>query len=107
MSVEACRELVDHDHPLITLSRQIELLGMSHSGFYYQPRIDPYDDQLMRLIDEVYTEFPYYGSRRIHAQLARDGHAACRERVQRLMRLWVLRRSIRSAALLCRIEIIP
>ena len=72
---------------MITLSRQIELLGRSHSGFYYQPRIDPYDEQLMRLIDEAYTEFPYYGSRRIQAHLARVGYPACRERIQRLMRL--------------------
>ena len=78
---------MDWDHPDLGVSRQASLLGLSRSGLYYQPVADPYDLLLMRLIDEIYTEFPYYGSRRIRAQLARQGQAACRERVQRLMRL--------------------
>ena len=86
MSAEARRQMVDREYPLITLSRQIELLGMSRSGFYYQPHLDPYEEVLIRLIDEIYTEFPSYGSRKIKKQLARQNHFVCRERVQRLMR---------------------
>lgn len=41
---------------------------------------------LKKEIDEIYTEFPYYGSRKINHELIRRGHTICRERVQRLMR---------------------
>jgi putative transposase len=41
----------------------------------------------MRLIDEQYTSCPYYGSRRMTAWLARQGHLVNRKRVQRLMGL--------------------
>ena len=65
---------------------KLSCLGCPRSGFYYQPRLDPYDELLMRLIDEIYTEFPCYGSRKIKKQLVRQDHPVCRERVQRLMR---------------------
>jgi putative transposase len=41
----------------------------------------------MRLIDEVYTARPFYGSRRMAAELARRGEAVNRKRVRRLLRL--------------------
>ena len=37
-------------------------------------------------IDEIYTDHPYYGSRRITAQLRRDGHMVNRKAVVRHMR---------------------
>ena len=44
------------------------------STIYYKPVSDPYDDILMRLIDEIYTKTPFYGSRRITHMLKRIGH---------------------------------
>jgi len=41
---------------------------------------------LTRLIDEIYTEAPCYGSRKIKAALARRGYVVGLERVQALMR---------------------
>jgi len=41
----------------------------------------------MRLLDEVYTARPFYGSRRMAAELARRGEAVNRKRVRRLLRL--------------------
>jgi len=41
----------------------------------------------MRLIDEVYTARPFYGSRRMAAELARRGEAVNRKRVRRLLRV--------------------
>jgi len=46
----------------------------------------------MRLIDEIYTRCPFYGSRRITAQLNRDQDAAFnRKRIQRLMQVMGIR----------------
>ncbi len=41
----------------------------------------------MDMIDEIYTEHPYYGYRRIRETLRRKGHRVNRKRVQRLMNL--------------------
>ena len=40
----------------------------------------------MKRMDKLYTEAPFYGSRRMVAQLRRDGHEVNRKHVQRLMR---------------------
>lgn len=42
----------------------------------------------MRRLDELYLEFPYYGSRKMAAAIAQEWNQAInRKRVQRLMRL--------------------
>lgn len=58
---------IDFEDRKISVSRQAELLGISRSSAYYAPVIDPYDEELTRLIDEQYTEMPFYDSRRMTA----------------------------------------
>lgn len=54
---------------------------------YYRPVETPADDlRVMRVIDEVYTARPFYGSRRMAVELARRGEVVNRKRVQRLLR---------------------
>jgi hypothetical protein len=48
---------------------------------------DEEDGTIMALIDRHYLARPYYGSRRMAAWLATQGHLVNRKRVQRLMRL--------------------
>jgi putative transposase len=70
-----------------SIARQCALLGLSRSGLYYRPRGVPADDlALMRLLDEQYLKTPVYGSRKMTAQLRREGHRVNRKRVRRLMR---------------------
>lgn len=40
---------------------------------------------LMRLMDEEYTQHPFYGSRKMRDYLRRQGHEVNRKRVQRVM----------------------
>jgi len=79
--------LIERQNKMIPVGRQAELLGIARSTIYYQPRIDPYNLELMHLIDEVYTKTPFYGSRRIREILKRKGYLINRKRIQRLMRL--------------------
>ena len=73
-------------------SRRGELLGVARSTAYYQPRtVSEEDLRLMRLIDEIHLELPFYGSRRIQDELETRGHVVNRKRVQRLMRQMGLR----------------
>jgi len=50
-------------------------------------RVDAWDLQLLRLIDEQYTRRPFYGSRRMVVYLLEQGHTVNRKHVQRLMRV--------------------
>lgn len=83
--------LVDTDTPAIPISLQAELLGVSRSSIYYVPRADPDDLQAARALDELYTRFPFYGSRRLRLALNDYyGIAIGRDHVRRLMRLMEL-----------------
>jgi putative transposase len=66
---------------------QADLLGISRSSLYYQPRQPTAEEvALKHRIDAIYTWYPFYGSRRIVAQLRREGKAVNRKAVQRHMR---------------------
>jgi putative transposase len=71
----------------LTVKRQCELLGLNRTGVYYQPRPVPEPDlRLMRRIDELHLEFPYYGARRLAQQLKREGWDVGRLHLRSLMR---------------------
>ena len=81
------RNLVQRGHPQASLSLQCRLLGLCRSTLYYRPRAaDPDELALMRRLDELYTAHPFYGSRQMSRHLVREGYAAGRHRVRRLMR---------------------
>lgn len=81
------RALIDHEDA-VPVVRQCQLLDISRSTAYYHPQGLSEDDlALMRRIDEIHLEFPFYGSRRIRDELRDRGHHVNRKRVQRLMRL--------------------
>ena len=68
------------------LTRKCELAGVSRASPCYVPR--PADAEtlaLQRRVDELYLEFPYYGSRRVMLHLRREGHAVGRDRARSLM----------------------
>jgi putative transposase len=79
--------LIEPSNEFITISRQAELLGIARSTVYYKPVVDLYEIEVMRFIDEQYTKFPFYGSRRMTFLLNKNGWLVNRKRVQRLMRL--------------------
>jgi putative transposase len=88
LSIEQKRLLVEPENLQIPIFRQCELLGLSRSSFYYEPAVvDEYNLLLMRLIDEQYTQTPFYGIRRMTACLRAIGHKVNRKRIGRLMRL--------------------
>ena len=58
----------------LPLTMQTELLSLNRSSLYYQPRPARAEEvQRKHRIDEVYTQSPFYGARRIAAQLQREG----------------------------------
>ena len=82
-----CLTLLDRDAGGLPLSLQVELLGLNRSGLYYRPMAPTAEElALKRRIDEIYNKCPFYGSRKIAAQLQRDGQQVNRKAVQRHMR---------------------
>ena len=76
--------MIQADHPL-TVTRRCELLDVARSTVYYHPTGIPSEDlALMRLLDEIHLERPFYGSRRLRDELETPGHPVNRKRVQRL-----------------------
>ena len=61
--------LIEKDNEDISIARQTQLLGISRSSAYYQPRIDPEDLRIMKVIDVIFTESPFYGHRKIRHEL--------------------------------------
>jgi putative transposase len=71
----------------LPVKRQAELLGLSRSSVYYTPRpLSQRDLMLMRRIDELHLELPFYGSRKLADRLRREGHEVGRRHVATLMR---------------------
>ncbi len=68
--------------------RQCGLLGLARSTAYYRPvPVSEQDLALLRVLDELHLQYPFYGSRRLVDALADRGQRVNRKRVQRLMRI--------------------
>src|SRR3954471_12104060 len=82
------RALVEREATALPVSRQCRLMAVSRASVYRRPAaISAEDCTIMTLLDRQYLARPYYGSRRMAAWLATQGHVVNRKRVQRLMRL--------------------
>jgi putative transposase len=77
------RRWIDRHDASLSIVRQCRLANLPRSSWYYQPAIEtPQNLALMRRIDELYLEHPFYGSRRMAVELGVN-----RKRAARLMRV--------------------
>ena len=68
--------MIEHDHAL-SIKRQAQLLSISRSSAYYQPRpVSDAELKLMRRIDELHLELSFAGARMLRDLLR--GKGACR-----------------------------
>lgn len=77
-----------------SLTRQLTLLSVSKKAYYYQavnPFSTPEDLHLLNKIDEIYTEHPYYGYRRMKDALKREGISIGKKRTATAMKFMGLR----------------
>jgi putative transposase len=78
--------MIDQAHALPVV-RQCQLLKLSRSTAYYQPRPgSAVALALMRRIDALHLDHPFAGARMLRDLLRRDGHAIGRRHVATLMR---------------------
>ena len=77
------RALVERTGPALPISQQCRLLAVSRSSAYRRSaEFGEEDRAIMALIDRQYLVRPYYGSRRMAAWPATQGHLVNRKRVQ-------------------------
>lgn len=91
-------DLVEREHPKLSVRVQCELLGVSRSSTYYQA-VGPSkaELELRRVLDELYLKDPCLGSRRLVSVLKRDyGISINRKALQRV------RRAMGQEAIYCR-----
>jgi putative transposase len=80
--------MVSEDKSGLSIARKCELVGISRSSFYYDPKGESeLNLKLMKLIDAQFLETPWYGSRQMARWLRRQGHGVGRTRTRRLMSL--------------------
>lgn len=80
--------MIDDTDPDLSVRRQCGLIGLTRSSLYYQPvPVAEIDLAMMKLIDEVYLEHPYYGVVRMTDALRDKGYTVNYKRVRRLMRV--------------------
>ena len=71
----------------LPVRRQVQLLDLSRSSVYYTPRpLSDRDLGLMRRLDELHLELPFYGSRKLTRELQKQDHDVGRRHVVTLMR---------------------
>jgi putative transposase len=99
MSAPDRRAMVERPGKDLSVRRQCVLLSLTRSGVYRSKPVAGADDlAVMRRIDELHLELPFYGSRRMTFELNKEGRGVNRKRVRRLMRVMGSRRWFRAPA---------
>ena len=73
----------------MSFNKQCRLLRVSKSSFYYTP-VKPFSTQedigVLDAINNIYSDFPSYGARRMTKQLQKDGHNVGKKFVKKAMK---------------------
>ena len=76
------------DNIQISIQRQCALLGLNRSSYYSgSSGLKPYEQQVLNRMDEIFTEHPYYGTRRMMHVLRAEGFTVGRKRIRRYYQL--------------------
>jgi putative transposase len=79
--------MIEPYRPRLCITRQCRLLAIPRSTFYYKAAGEtPANLALMKRIDELFMDSPFFGARQLARSLRREGHRVNRKRVVRLMR---------------------
>ena len=79
--------MIESKQSKLSVAKQCALLGFNRSNVYYVAIEDPYEkSSLLRAIDDIYTEIPFYGYRKIYHCLKEKGFSIGMNRVRSYMR---------------------
>jgi putative transposase len=66
--------MIDPNFATLSVRQQCLLLNVNRSNLYYQPRPNHTDTDVANDIHEIWMEMPFYGYRRLTAELQRRGY---------------------------------
>src|SRR6202167_5560451 len=88
MSAPDRRAMVERLGKDLSVRRQCVLLSLTRSGVYRSKPVAGADDlAVMRRIDQLHLELPFYGSPRKNLRIKQEGRGGKRKRERRLMRV--------------------
>jgi len=97
MSLSDKKMLIDWDVKEVSINKQCSYLGIHRSSLYYQTVPCSEDDiAIMHAMDRLHLEDPTLGTRRMQANLAKQGFNIGRDKVRKLMK------TMRLKAVYCR-----
>jgi putative transposase len=79
-------KMVDKKDSNLSVNRQLKLLAVPKSSYYYKPLKFPKDCYLKDDIHEIYGKCPFYGYRRIHLETKALGWKAGERKIRSLMK---------------------
>ena len=88
--MEERKNMIDISYsPKLSLRSQCNLVNINRSSYYYKAgNVSEIDLKIMRRIDEIYLNFPFYGSRKKTVILSREFNISInRKKILRLMKL--------------------
>lgn len=79
--------MIEPKNENLSIKKQCRILSLALSTYYYKGApIDQSELSIMKSIDEIYLENPYYGSRKMSKALKAQGYEVGRKKARRLMR---------------------
>lgn len=83
--------MIDNHCKNLAISRQCDLLLINKSTYYYKAKgLTTRDLEIMKVIDEIYTDHPYFGARRMSKHLVPFGIVIGRKAVSRYYRIMAI-----------------
>ena len=79
------RSWVEANHPLLSVRAQCEILDLNRSSIYYvkAPKTLTHEQlALLRLVDEIYTQYPFFGTRQMSDYISLQNHLCKRHEVR-------------------------
>jgi putative transposase len=84
LDLAAKKELIEMNNEQLSIKKQCDLLGLNRSSYYTKPiGLQPQELQILNRMDEIFTDHPYYGNRRMMHVLRAEGYRVGRKKVRR------------------------
>jgi len=89
-SYEQRKGLIEKDNPILSITIQCDIVWVSKSSLYHKKTYSSLDREVMSHIDWIYTQHPYYGTRRISVSLSHIWYNIGRKKVRSYMTImWI------------------
>lgn len=80
--------MIEENNNALSIREQCKLLGLHRSNYYYEPEpVSEATDKLMKAVDKIYMDHPYFGARRMVVALKSKKFCVERKKVRNIMRV--------------------